>query len=55
MTFRYSNRNYSNAAIVLFRPGSEAGFGSPERTGTYVRKPKSESGFGMGKNGVGFE
>jgi hypothetical protein len=27
------NRNYSNAAIVSFRPGSEADFDSPEQLG----------------------
>jgi hypothetical protein len=48
------NQNYANAASVLFRPGSEADFGSPERTEMYVRKPKVESGSGMGENGVGF-
>ena len=55
VTAQRFNQNYSNAASVLFRPGSEADFGSPERTETYVRKAKLESGSGMGKNHVAFE
>jgi hypothetical protein len=55
VTAQRFNQNYSNAASVLFRPGSEADFGSPERTETYVRKSKLESGSGMGKNHVAFE
>jgi hypothetical protein len=44
LLFKGLNRNYSNAASVLFRLGSESGFGSPERTLRYVRKAKHEKG-----------
>jgi tRNA (guanine-N7-)-methyltransferase len=39
-----SNQNASDAALVLFRLGSGGGFGSPERTQKYVRKPKPSPG-----------
>jgi hypothetical protein len=54
VTVQWFNRNYSVAASVLFRPGSEGDFGSPERTLKYVRKPKLQSGSGMGSTAVRF-
>jgi hypothetical protein len=42
------NQNYSDVALALFRLGSAGGFGSPERTKTYVRKPKSLAGSKVG-------
>jgi hypothetical protein len=62
LLLRYFNQNHSNAALVaaseaslipsVVQAGFLCGFWPSERTKAYVRRPKSESGSGMGKNGV---